>query len=214
MNSKIEDGKGFPNRSVDRAVVREALATECRTDVPAATSGDMKRIACMNTKSGNKYWLKIGIPLVLVSIFVVSIYMYTGANPREPDEFRGVRWGTPLDQLPGLHVLAEEGDYKFCENRYDKMAFEQVEVEKIVYGFYKNRFYNAMIYFRTSGKLAELKKALTRRHGDPIQPEQAENKYFWNGHTVDILMTFDAGSDAGRISYSFKPIQLESELKR
>ncbi len=151
---------------------------------------------------------------VVVLLVLLSVYMFSSDSVREPDSFRGIRWGTIAGSVSGLTLLAEDGDLKFYENKSDKMKLEGADVDKIVYGFHKDRFYNVIIYFHSADNLPKIKQALTRLYGDPVQPDPSAKKYFWNGPNVNLLLSYDDAGDMGRIAYLFKPIQLESELKK
>ncbi len=58
-----------------------------------------------------------------------------------------MKWGSNLRDLPELRLLAEEGDLKFFEKVNELTRIGDADVDKIIYGFYKDRFYNVMIYF-------------------------------------------------------------------
>lgn len=162
----------------------------------------------------NKKNVFIACGAVAVGLALVAVYMLTLVPPTEPQDFRGVKWGTNVRDIPGLTPLAEDGNLKFYENKSETLKMEDVDLDKVVYAFYKDRFYQGIIYYRSAAGLPKLKQILTRLYGDPIQPEQSVNKYFWNGDNVSLLLSYDEPSNAGRIAYLFKPIQLEVELKQ
>jgi hypothetical protein len=148
---------------------------------------------------------------VLVALLVAG-YMFLSGAKKEPADFRGIKWGTNIRELPNMKVLAEEGDLKFLERENDGMKIDDADVEKIIYGFYKDRFYNVMIYYNSPLNFAKIRETLSREFGKPFQPVESEKKLFWNGEQVNLLLNFDDASNTGRIIYLFKPIQLEIEV--
>jgi hypothetical protein len=154
---------------------------------------------------------KVGLMVVLALIMLVT-YMFLPGTRQEPAEFRGMKWGSNIRELPDMKLMAEEGDLKFFERPNDLAKIGDADVDKIVYGFYKDRFYNVMVYYRSLSNFSKMQEMFSREFGKPFQPNASEKKLFWNGEQVNLLLNFDDASNTGRISYLFKPIQLEVEV--
>ncbi len=152
--------------------------------------------------------------VVILLIAVLAAYTFTSDSVKEPENFRGIKWGASAASVPGLTLLAEEGDLKFYEIKNDRMKVEDADVDKIVYGFHKDRFYNVIVYYHSANALEKIKQGFARLYGDPVQPDQSAKKFFWNGDNVNLLLSYDDATGTGRIAYLFKPFQLESELKK
>jgi hypothetical protein len=123
-----------------------------------------------------------------------------------------VKWGSVPQAVPGLSLTAEESHWKFFERRDEAKSEEGLAVEKVVYSFYKDRFYSGLIYFNSLADYETLKAAYTSRYGEPVNPEPESKKAFWNFDDVGILLTFDDAAGSGRVAFSYKPIQLETEV--
>jgi hypothetical protein len=91
------------------------------------------------------------------------------------------------------------------------MRFYDVPVNRIIYGYYRGRFYNAMIYYGGSENFSEFKEMFSRHYGSPYQANPSEKKYFWEMNDVDLFLAHDDISNEGRVSYFFKPIADEKE---
>lgn len=139
-------------------------------------------------------------------------YLLLPATKKEPSDFRGMKWGSNVRDLPEMKLLAEEGDLKFFEKANELIRIGEIEVDKIVYGFHRDRFYNVMIYYSSPADFTRFREALSKEFGPPFQPVESEKKCFWNGDQVNLLLNFDEASATGRIIYLFKPIQLEVEV--
>jgi hypothetical protein len=154
------------------------------------------------------------IGAILIFGLIAMLYVYNSSDEiiKEPDNFRGVKWGESLENVPGMKPLAEEGDLKFYEKSGDEMKFEDAQVERIVYGAYKNRFHNVLVYYRSDENFMKIKKVLSRQFGDLVQVEQAAKKFVWSGETLNVLLSHEDSSDTGKVTYLFKPVQSEAEV--
>ena len=160
---------------------------------------------------------KVGIILtaiVMVLALSAGVYIYTSATQGEPGDFKGMKWGADLHGFSGMKLLAEDGDIRYYRKENDSMKVDGTEVTRIIYGFHKNRFYNAMAYFGSERAFTSLKDAFSKEFGEPLQTDQNANKCFWNGETTSLLLTWDDASKAGRIAFFYKPIQMEVEMTR
>jgi hypothetical protein len=155
--------------------------------------------------------LKVVLVVVLAVIIVIA-YMFLPGTKKEPGDFRGIKWGSNIRELPDMKLMAEEGDLKFFERPNDLTKVGDADVDKVIYGFYKDRFYNVMIYYRSLSNFSRIQEMFSREFGKPFQPNESEKKLFWNGEQVNLLLNFDDVSNTGRITYLFKPIQLEVEV--
>lgn len=161
-----------------------------------------------------KSLLIIGAGLIVMILSAVTYLYTTSATQNEPEEFRGMTWGTELRDLQGMKMLAEDGEIRFYQKDGDPLKMGSANVSKIIYGFHKGRFYSVMVYFDAPANFAAIKDQFTKEYGEPMQPEPNAKKCFWNGDNITMLLTFDDAANAGRIAYFFKPIQLEAELSR
>jgi hypothetical protein len=155
--------------------------------------------------------LTLGLVVGAVAVLAIG-YLLFGSTAREPRDFRGIQWGSPVANVPEMKLLAEAGDLKFYEKTNDRMKIGDGDVERIVYGFYKGRFYNVMIYYSSPANYQKIQEALSDAFGKPFQPNESEKKLFWNGEQVNLLLHFDEASNTGRVTYLYKPIQLEIEV--
>jgi hypothetical protein len=131
----------------------------------------------------------------------------------EPDGFRGIKWAAGAASVSGIDQIAGEGDLLLYEKKDDLLQMEEVKLERVIYGFYKDRFYMGMVYFSPDG-FERIGQILTRELGQPAKPDNNASKLLWDGDNVSVLLTLGENSDQGRLVYLYKPIQLEVELKK
>jgi hypothetical protein len=157
--------------------------------------------------------------LSICGIFFMAALVFTvfgcgSPASGEPDNFRGVKWGSDFSSLSGLSRIAQEGDLTFYEKTNDSLQIEDVRLDQVIYGFYKGRFYTAMIYFPNTG-FARIQEIMTKQLGAaPSQPDKTPSKLIWDNPNVSVLLTSGSSDNPARLSYLYKPIQLEVELKK
>lgn len=131
----------------------------------------------------------------------------------EPDNFRNIKWGADVSSLSGSSRIAGEGDLAFYAKENDSLQVDGLNVDQVIYGFHKNRFYTAMIYFPGSS-FNRMKEIMTAKLGEPGMPDKTPSKLVWDGSTVTVLLTSSGDSETARLAYLYKPVQLEIELKK
>jgi hypothetical protein len=149
----------------------------------------------------------------LLAVLVFTVFGCGSPAAGEPDNFRGVKWGNNSSSLSGFSQIAQEGELTFFEKNSDPLQMEDVRLDQIIYGFYKGRFYTAMVYFPSAG-FAGMEKVMTRQLGTPSQPDKTPSKLIWDSPNVSVLLTSDDNDGSARLLYLYKPIQLEVEMKK
>jgi hypothetical protein len=158
-----------------------------------------------------KRLLKLGLMVLVIAVLGIA-YLVISGTQKEPTDFRGIKWGSDIRDLPDMKLLAEDGVLKFYEKTNDRKKIGEVDVDKIVYGFYKDRFYTVMIYYSSPASFERIRDTVSGDFGTPFQANESEKKLFWNGEHLSLLLNFDDAASTGRITYLFKPIQLQIEV--
>jgi hypothetical protein len=155
--------------------------------------------------------LKFGLMVLVIAVLGIA-YLVISGTQKEPADFRGIKWGSGVRDLPDMKLLAEDGTLKFYEKANERKKIGEADVDQIVYGFHKDRFYTVMVYYSFPANFSRIKNTLSSAFGTPFQANESEKKLFWNGEHVNLLLNFDDAANTGRITYLFKPIQLEIEV--
>lgn len=148
---------------------------------------------------------KLGTLLILL-VIRVCLAIPAFAFQNEPDEFRGIKWGTNIRELPNMDLSKDAGESKYYHRRYEKMRIADAELEQIDYGFYKGRFLSVTIYFKGDLNFDKLKTILDTRYGDADLSDFNLKEYIWVGRSVNISFGYKQTTKKGIISYLFKPI--------
>jgi hypothetical protein len=157
---------------------------------------------------------RLGVRGLWVAVFLACVGFGCGSPAAgEPDGFRGVKWSAGAASVPGIDQVAGEGDLLLYEKNDDQLQMGDVKLDRVIYGFYKDRFYMGMAYFPADG-FEKVAGMLKNQLGQPAKPENTSPKLIWDGDNVSVLLTMGESPDQGRLVYLYKPIQLEVELKK
>jgi len=146
--------------------------------------------------------IKSVLPLMAPILLTVLLTCTQG----ESGGFRGIAWGTNIRELSGMSLLAEDAALKFYERKDDHAKIGDVDIERVVYGFYDDQFYSATLYFQSFPSFVQVKRVFLDKYGNPTSYNESSNKYFWGKDEVSVFLSFNTESDEGRVFYSFNPI--------
>jgi hypothetical protein len=146
----------------------------------------------------------------LVVFLYFSLFSPLWAFQGEPSEFRGIPWGTLIEELPDLTYVAGIGEVKSYKRDNDPMVLGSTRLSSVSYIFYKGRFCAVYLGFQGESSLQALKETLLQIHGEPLRPSEEMERYFWQGEQVDIALRYsEEPSPKGSVIYWFKPIMEE-----
>ena len=147
--------------------------------------------------------------LIFLLIISVCAAIPVLAFQNEPDGFRGIKWGTNISKLPDMYLVEDGGDLKYYTRPYDRMRIGDADIERITYGFYKNRFYRMEIRFSEFSNFTRLKATFFDQYGIGVKPHADLEDYWWVGSTVNILIGYNEITFKGAITILFRPINEE-----
>ena len=154
-----------------------------------------------------KKWGLLASCSAVAIALLVAVYVYFPDQPKESEGFRGIKWASSIRELPELTFLAEDSDIKYYVKENDSLKLLDVDMDKIIYGFYKGQFYSVMLYYKSQPRFSKLKETFSAKLGAPFQPDQSPHKYFWAVENVSVLLIYDESSDEGRVSYFYQPLE-------
>ena len=144
------------------------------------------------------------VPILLLAVaFALAAAQAAPAAMRdEPRDFRGVPFGKQFvpDSTFACELDSEEG--LRCTRKGEDMRFLGSQVTSVSYLFMYKQLYTVDIETHGRASHDAIMAELTRLHGEPGHLPGGMTAF--TGTQVDILAFFDAGRDAGEISYVFK----------
>ena len=157
-------------------------------------------------------------PVTLLSCLLVSFWLAIpalAADPaKKPADFRGVAWGAAPSTLSGLKAVEHDGDIIHYERPEEKKELGGVNLRRLTYSFYKDRFYHAEIDYTGKDAAKVLQESLEAKYGPPDtvrEKTDANGKPYsvavwdWPG-SVFIGNRYDKNGDQGRVFYFYAPL--------
>lgn len=145
---------------------------------------------------------------VLLAFIGTSVYAFQN----EPDNFRGIKWGTNIDTLSDMKLIEDGGDEKFYNRKNEKMKMGEATLDDVIYVFYKGKFSGVMIEFNSKLNFEKTKNTFFYVYGNAEQPNQFLEEYLWVGDDVFIGLTYTEIEKKGSAAYAFIPL-LEEKRK-
>jgi len=154
---------------------------------------------------------------IAISFSIVILIMPASllAFKNEPDGFRGIKWGTNINDLPNMVLHSVDEDLNFYHRKNDKMIIGKADIQSIGYVFYKGRFCSVFIKFNDWSNFDILKETLWSIHGEAYRPNRFIDEYYWFWSDVSLGFDYSEISKKGIIIYNYEPIthQFNKEKK-
>lgn len=124
-------------------------------------------------------------------LFIILFSTSVSAFQKEPDNFRGFKWGETLTKYE-MSLLSEKEEIKIYSLKKDKLQIGEIPLQKIEYYAFKEKFFKVVIYFEDINSRV-LKHYLSSIYGEPTYDTRefsnlASKSFFWRGKKVDIKL--------------------------
>jgi hypothetical protein len=115
----------------------------------------------------------------------------------EPTGFKGIKWGTPLNEVQGMKfVSTDEDGVETYSKEGEELKIGPAKVEKIAYQFWKGRFFGVEISAKESKNCTALRDAVLDIFGSGqklFRPNMSgfEEKYFYKGDNAVVFLAIE-----------------------
>ncbi len=112
-----------------------------------------------------------------------------GKFKNEPVDFRGVAWGSAVEQHASeLRQVRKDDDVLVYVRNGEKMSMGQAEILKIAYRYFKDKFSAGIIQIYGGANKRYLRDALIDAYGEPVRLSKRQELDTWDGETVQIVL--------------------------
>jgi hypothetical protein len=153
------------------------------------------------------------ITSTLILALVVALSTSWGFE-NEPKSFRGIKWGTDVNDLPDMIFHTQSGESKVYFRKNDKLKIGAANLLQIWYFFSMDELYSVVIMFEEWSNFNALKTELFKLHGAGYAPNRFTEEYRWMGSDVIVFFDYDEIDDKGRLAYYYLPIMKEQLEER
>lgn len=118
-----------------------------------------------------------------------------------PSSFRGLAWGTPLEDAPDLLAVQDAGFKNTYFRQNESTKFGDAEIVSVAYYFRKDRFYRVGVAFNGRVNHFLIKERLLRMYG---RGRNVGNRYGWMWPDFSVEITFDDDTKTGGLYYTYE----------
>lgn len=146
---------------------------------------------------------RVIIALTLFLLFSSPVLAFLN----EPDNFRGMKFGSDVSEFNELMYAAGSGDEKVYALRDEKLRIGNADLKNIAYVFYKGKFFGPVVTFEGLKNFTFLIETYRQQYGEPDKPNRFMNRYIWWGSGVSIYFRYEEITGKGSINYYYEPIR-------
>jgi hypothetical protein len=149
--------------------------------------------------------------LTLLLVNMPAAYAFTD----EPEGFRGINWGTSLsavrEQFRASPAYTSDG-IDYYVRITDELKLGTAIIDRIVYGFWQEKFYNAELAYTGYNNFIGVKDTTAARFGTPKQPYWSTPIFYWESARTGIILDHNNPGNRGKLLLYSKIIHKEKEL--
>ena len=82
----------------------------------------------------------------LVIIFVLVFAQPAGAFENEPNDCRGIAWGSEYQELKNFTKVTTRSSLDYCTKNDEEMTIGDARLEMVVYVFYKKKLFYMLLF--------------------------------------------------------------------
>jgi len=142
----------------------------------------------------------------LILVLVLVLAQPARAFQNEPNDCRGIKWGTEYHELKGFTKVTTRSSLDYCTKKDEGMTIGDARLEMVVYLFFEKKLCGAILNFKSSPNFQIIKTALFDRYGEGRQPNRYKEQYRWSGPNVTITLEYDDITRKGTVIYYYMPI--------
>ena len=112
----------------------------------------------------------------------------------EPQGFNGIKWETQLSALDKMKFYRKEsahGGIDFYLRAGDGYKLKDGKVLPIQYGFWREKFYVAVVMTEKASDWDALKESVFEKYGAGAKPFTNQEQYLWTGKNTTMALRFD-----------------------
>jgi len=141
--------------------------------------------------------LTLAVALLLVSAASAGDFSAAPA----PDGFRGIKWGTPLEKIPGLLAVKKAGFTDTYFRKDERHNFGDADINSVAYYFRKDKMYRVGVSFSGRANHFLIKERLISMYGPGRGVGQ---RYGWMWPNFSVELDYDDDAGGGALYYTYE----------
>jgi hypothetical protein len=133
----------------------------------------------------------------------------------EPAGYNGIKWEAKLSTLEKLKLLRTDvsfGGIDFYTREGDTLKLVNGKEIMVQYGFWKEKFYVAVVQTKGREEWNALKETVFKKYGEGAKPFLNSEEYLWDGKNADMVLRYDENSKLG--TYYIRSLAVSKQIQR
>ena len=156
--------------------------------------------------------------IVVLSCLLISSFAFAewgiGEKPgTEPDGFRGIKWGTSIDDLAGMEYYRTDSSYggtQVYTKKNEDLKIGAANLKLVEYSFWQGKFCSGRIYTVGSTNWYGLKEATFEKFGAGYQDNKYIKTFDWFGTRTMMMLEYSEITEQGTL-FLFSPVINEQQ---
>ena len=157
--------------------------------------------------------LIVALSCLLISSFAFAEWKYEEKPGTEPDGFRGIKWGTSIDNLAGMKHLRTYpgfGGILIYTKKNEDLRIGTANLKEVHYHFWQGKFFSVWIYTVGSVNWPGLKEATFEKFGAGDQSNEDKEEFTWLGPQTGMMLEYSEITEQGTL-FLFSPVINEQQ---
>ena len=129
------------------------------------------------------------IPAVAACAFFIHAVAFAGDLQ---EGFAGIKWGTPITSLENFIKVGSKNKVDYYTNPAVRFTYAGIDIPRVSYGFYKDRFFSIYAHIDTIEIFAQMKSELQSLFGSPVTWYTSESGepmvYRWKKDKIKVKL--------------------------
>jgi hypothetical protein len=146
------------------------------------------------------------------SMLVVMMLWAPALADEFGDGLHGMKWASPISEHPDLVKIHETNSVAYYVDAETIYQVGDVQVDRVVYGFYKGKLFAGFLNLSTPLQMVNLKRHFETRYGPPVISYNAGHDltvYRWKTDRIKIKLKIRKGQKNVKMAIYFTPLSKE-----
>jgi hypothetical protein len=133
----------------------------------------------------------------------------------EPGGYNGIKWEAKLSALVGMkHYRTDPscGGIDFYIREGDTFKLVNGKDKVVQYGFWKGKFYVAVVQTKGREEWNALKETIFKKYGEGAKPFLNQEEYLWDGKNSDMVLRYHENLALG--TYYIRSLSVSKQIQR
>lgn len=151
----------------------------------------------------------------LLTLLIVLGTVAAGSAQDMVQGFSGIRWGTSIEDVRGLHETARSGDIHYYKRAEDFYSIAGVNLSELIYGFYQGQYFAVYMPLNSPEAFAKVKKHLDTVYGDArAQLRLNQTIYIWDFLELKIKLKQYRDQPRSKLAFYYAPLSTKANAAK